>query len=117
MELLEYLMARHGRVSYERVVSGPGLVNVYQLPEGLGEGRGAALARRAARARETRRRSSRGSPWKGRARCASQALDLFVSVYGAEAGNLALKVMATGGVYLGGGIAPKIVARLKEPDS
>jgi glucokinase len=44
-----------------------------------------------------------------------QALDLFVSLYGAEAGNLALKVMATGGVYLGGGIAPKIISKLKDP--
>jgi glucokinase len=45
----------------------------------------------------------------------AQALDLFVSLYGAEAGNLAIKVMATGGVYLGGGIAPKIVAKLRDP--
>ena len=44
-----------------------------------------------------------------------QALDLFVSLYGAEAGNLALKVMATGGVYLGGGIAPKIIPKLRDP--
>jgi glucokinase len=43
-----------------------------------------------------------------------KALELFVSVYGAEAGNLALKVFATGGVYLGGGIAPKIQAMLEE---
>ena len=42
------------------------------------------------------------------------ALDLFVSIYGAEAGNLALKVMATGGVFVGGGIAPKIIAKLRE---
>jgi glucokinase len=41
--------------------------------------------------------------------------DLFVAVYGAEAGNLALKVLATGGVYLGGGIAPKILPRLRGP--
>jgi glucokinase len=44
-----------------------------------------------------------------------QALDLFVSIYGAEAGNMALKVTATGGVYLGGGIAPSIIAKLREP--
>ncbi len=43
-----------------------------------------------------------------------QALDLFVSLYGAEAGNLALKVMATGGVFVGGGIAPKIIEKLKD---
>jgi glucokinase len=45
---------------------------------------------------------------------ASDALDLMVSIYGAQAGNLALTVMATGGVYLGGGIAPKILPRLQE---
>jgi glucokinase len=44
-----------------------------------------------------------------------RALDLFVSIYGAEAGNLALKVKATGGVFLGGGIAPKIIEKLKGP--
>ena len=44
-----------------------------------------------------------------------QALDLFVSVFAAEAGNLALKVLATGGVYLGGGIAPKMLTKLSGP--
>ena len=44
-----------------------------------------------------------------------QALDLFVSIYGAEAGNLALKIMATGGIYLGGGIAPKMLSKLSGP--
>jgi glucokinase len=44
-----------------------------------------------------------------------QALNLFVSLYGAEAGNLALKVMAAGGVFIGGGIAPKILPKLQEP--
>ncbi|WP_454062030.1 glucokinase [Candidatus Nitrospira salsa] len=45
----------------------------------------------------------------------TNALNLFVSLYGAEAGNLALKVMARGGVFIGGGIAPKIIQKLKEP--
>ena len=45
---------------------------------------------------------------------AAQALDRFVALYGAEAGNLALKVMATGGVYLGGGIAPRILQKLRD---
>ena len=52
---------------------------------------------------------------EGRDEIASQALDLFVGFYGAEAGNLALKMLATGGVFLGGGIAPKIVDRLASP--
>ena len=46
---------------------------------------------------------------------AEHALDLWISIYGAEAGNLALKLMATGGVYLGGGIAPKVIAKLTGP--
>jgi glucokinase len=51
----------------------------------------------------------------GKCALCEQALDLFVSVFAAEAGNLALKVMATGGVYLGGGIAPKMLAKLSGP--
>jgi glucokinase len=50
----------------------------------------------------------------GRSALCTQALDLFVSLYGAEAGNLALKVMATGGLYVGGGIAPKIIRKLQD---
>ncbi|HKO31577.1 MAG TPA: glucokinase, partial [Nitrospiraceae bacterium] len=51
---------------------------------------------------------------KGQADIATQALDLFASIYGAEAGNLALKAMTLNGVYLGGGIAPKLLAKLKD---
>jgi glucokinase len=51
----------------------------------------------------------------GKSSLCTQALDLFISLYGAEAGNLALKIMATGGVYLGGGIAPKIISKLRDP--
>jgi glucokinase len=51
----------------------------------------------------------------GKSPLAEQALQLWISIYGAEAGNLALKLMATGGVYLGGGIAPKIVSKLSGP--
>jgi glucokinase len=113
-ELLAHLVQRHGRVSYERIVSGPGLVNVYHflrdtgrgdepswLTEQLGAGDPAAVVSRQALA--------------GKSPLCIQALDLFASVYGAQAGNLALTIMATGGVYLGGGIAPKIVQKLKEP--
>src|ERR1700745_4508643 len=51
----------------------------------------------------------------GKSPLAEHALDLWISIYGAEAGNLALKIMATGGVYLGGGIAPKLVNKLAGP--
>jgi glucokinase len=52
---------------------------------------------------------------EGKSELCMRALDLFVSIYGAEAGNLALKVNATGGVFLGGGIAPRIIDKLKSP--
>ena len=51
----------------------------------------------------------------GKAPLAEQALDLLISIYGAEAGNMALKVLASGGVFLAGGIAPKILAKLSGP--
>jgi glucokinase len=114
IELLRYLGARFGHVSYERIVSGPGLVNVYRflrdtrrgeepkwLTDEFAHGDPAATISRAAVA--------------GTSALAQQALDLWISIYGAEAGNLALKIMATGGVYLGGGIAPKLISKLAGP--
>lgn len=113
-ELLLYLRAEFGRVSYERVLSGPGLRNIYRFlrdsrhlaesPEVsavINQGNAPAAIARAALA--------------GNCPLCEQALDLFVSLYGAEAGNLALRTLATGGVYIGGGIAPKIIDRLKSP--
>jgi glucokinase len=112
-ELLRHLQARFGHVSYERIVSGPGLVNVYEFLQASGHGQpspelAAALA-------------SGGDPaaaisefaLKGQDPLAGLALDLFIQVYGAEAGNLALKVLAMGGVYVAGGIAPKIIDQLR----
>jgi glucokinase len=114
IELLRYLVARFGHVSFERIVSGPGLVNVYHflrdthrgeepqwLADELAEGDAAATISRAAVV--------------GKSVLAEHALDLWISIYGAEAGNLALKLMATGGVFLGGGIAPKLVSKLSGP--
>ena len=113
-ELLLFLRAEHGRVSTERVVSGPGLRNIYRflrdarhLPEtpavaeAMRTGDPSAAITRAALA--------------GECPLCGQVLDLFVSLYGAEAGNVALRTLATGGVYLGGGIAPKVIERLKGP--
>lgn len=110
--LLEYLAERFGHVSYERILSGPGLVNVYDF------------FRDTNRAEEPpwlAQEIAHGDPSAAVARNADKqelcamALHLFVSVYGAEAGNIALRTLATGGVFLGGGIAPKILAKLREP--
>ncbi|MEO7793725.1 MAG: glucokinase, partial [Thermoanaerobaculia bacterium] len=109
--LLRFLRKEHERVSWERVISGPGLVNLYRFvlatnadekgcepPESevdvQAEDAAAVISHRA---------QSGESPLCG------EALDLFVRLYGAEAGNLALKTLSTGGLYIGGGIAPKIL--------
>jgi glucokinase len=114
MELLDYLMSRHGRVSTERIVSGPGLVNAYRFFRDRAKGREPRWLAEELRTGDPAAVISRRA-LDGKSPLCVQALDLFVSVYGAAAGNLALTAMATGGVYLGGGIAPKIVEKLKEP--
>jgi glucokinase len=112
VELLLHLARRFGHVSWERVLSGPGLVNVWRF---LLERRGAAAPPWAA---EAERRDGLAAEitkagLAGSDAVSAEALDLFVALYGAEAGNLALKMLATGGVYVGGGIAPKIRSRLE----
>jgi glucokinase len=114
IELLRFLASRYGHVSYERVISGPGLVNVYEFlrEKGCGEepaGFAARLSQGDAAAMISRAATDGTNPLAG------QALDLWISVYGAETGNLALKTMATGGIFLGGGISPKILPQLKGP--
>ena len=115
MELLDYSMKRYRRVSYERLVSGPGLVQVYQFLRDTGKGKEPAWLAEEMRHGEPAPIISKHAI-DGKSLLCIQALEIFVSLYGAEAGNLALKLMATGGVYLGGGIAPKIISKLKEPE-
>jgi glucokinase len=112
MELLDYLLKRYRRVSYERLVSGPGLVNVYQFLRDTGKGEEPTWLAEQIRHGDPAPIISKHA-MDGRSPLCLHALELFVSLYGAEAGNLALKIMATGGVYLGGGIAPKIVSNSK----
>jgi glucokinase len=114
MGLLDYLLKRHSRVSVERVVSGRGLVNIYQFLKDSGQAEEPPWLAEQMRLSEPAAVIS-GNALEGQSPICVQALDLFVSNYGAEAGNLALKLMATGGVFLGGGIAPKIIAKLREP--
>lgn len=109
-ELLRRLEAAHGRVSWERVVSGPGLVAIHELlagrdglPPAAGElGAGDAAAAIAA--------AGAADP----AGTAARAVRLFAGLFGAVAGDIALTMMATGGVWLAGGIAPKLLAFLEE---
>ncbi len=114
MDLLDYLLKRHSRVSVERVISGPGLFNIYQFLKDTGRSEEPAWLADQMRHKDPPVVITENA-LEGKSSLCTQALDLFVSLYGAEAGNLALKIMARGGVYLGGGIAPKIITKLKEP--
>jgi glucokinase len=111
IELLTYLHARYGRASYERILSGPGIINLYSFFSARAsrpadadllraEDPAAAISEAALR---------RGDP------AAVAAMQMFVAVYGAQAGNVALSYLAAGGVYIAGGIAPKILPLLREP--
>jgi glucokinase len=111
IDLLRYLMGRFEHVSYERVLSGPGLHNIYQFLRETGRGEEPPwLADQIAQGDPSAVISK--SALEGTSAICVQALDVFVSVYGAETGNLALKMLANGGMYVGGGIAPKIIRKL-----
>jgi glucokinase len=114
LDLLRYLLPKFEHVSYERILSGPGLYNVYSFLRDTGRGQEPAWLRDALKAGNPPAVISEAA-LSAKSPLCEQALDLFISIYGAEAGNLALKLKATGGVYLGGGIAPKIAARLAGP--
>lgn len=115
IELLRFLQRKYnGRVSYERVVSGMGLTNIYEfLRNGLGMEEPAWLAERMAEAHDANSVITELA-LSAKSEICEKALDMMVSIYGAEAGNLALKVLAVGGLYVGGGIAPKILEKLKD---
>jgi glucokinase len=114
VELFCYLRSRFGHVSYERILSGPGLVNVYGFLRDTGRGSEPVwMAKEMADGDPAAAISKAGLD--GSSRLCEQALDLFVSIYGAEAGNLALKHKSTGGLFLAGGIAPKLLPKLSAP--
>ncbi len=103
-----------GHVSYERLVSGPGLQNIYEFLRDTGRGKETPEVTAAMQSADPAAVISQAALAGTCALCV-QAMDMFVSIYGAEAGNLALKMMATRGIYIGGGIAPRIISKLKEP--
>ncbi len=112
--LLAYLRRNFGRVSYERVISGPGLMRIFSFLEDTGAGMPSKPLRAAMQKRGdaaeviTEFAVSRVDP------LAVRALDLFVAIYGSFAGNMALGGLALGGVYISGGIAPRIIGKLRD---
>lgn len=114
IELLRYLLARFAHVSYERLLSGPGLRTLYQFFRDTGRGVEPPWLTEELAQRDPAAVITQTALAEKNELCV-RAVNLFVSLYGAEAGNLALKVMATGGVYIGGGIALKMLPKLREP--
>ncbi len=114
LELFHYLSDRFDHVSYERVLSGEGLVSIYQfLKDSKRFGSEPASFSEKIKGEDPAEVISETAFLKKNELC-MKALDLFASIYGAAAGNLALQVMAVGGVYVGGGIAPKIIWKLRD---
>lgn len=114
IELFRYLSKRFGHVSYERVLSGQGIVNIYDFLKHSG--------RFGAEPKWLSEKISNGDPasvitstaYLKKSRVCSMAMEMFASIYGAAAGNLALQVMAVNGIYIGGGVAPKIIWKLHD---
>jgi glucokinase len=114
IDMLRFLKQKYsGRISFERVVSGMGLTNIYEfLREVRGLDEPAALAARMKA--EDPNAVITELALAHKSEICEKTMDMFVSAYGAEAGNLALKLLSVGGVYIGGGIAPRIVEKLKD---
>lgn len=117
MKLFEYLLKQEefdGHVSYERVLSGPGFFNIYSfLRDTNYADEPAWLAAEIADESDDSAAVS-AAALAGKSELAMKTLEMFVDIYGAMAGNLSLLMIATGGCYVGGGIAPKIIEKLKD---
>lgn len=114
IDLLQYLIDRFDHASYERILSGTGLFHIYQfLRDSRRFGKEPAWLSKKWLQEDPAKVISEMARLKKSHLC-EMALDLFTSIYGAASGNLALSVMAIGGIYIGGGIAPKIIWKLKD---
>ena len=113
IQLLRFLLKRHKRVSYERVLAGAGLHAVYDHLVDAGYAPESEAVKAAMAAGDPAAVISQFGQAKQDRLC-EKALDMFMALYGAEAGNLALKVIAAGGVYVTGGIAPKNLEKIQD---
>ncbi|MEE9181822.1 MAG: glucokinase, partial [candidate division NC10 bacterium] len=102
-----------GHVSYERLLSGPGFFNIYRYLRDSGYAEEPPWLRENLTSSDPNEIISQVGLAGGHPLC-TVTLDLFSTIYGAEAGNLALKCLAVGGVYVGGGITPKILPKLQD---
>jgi glucokinase len=115
MQLLAYLQNKYGRVSCERILSGPGIKNIYDFLRDANQLDEPQWLRAQMAAAPDPPALISQLALEGKAAICDQTLSLFVSIYGAETGNCALNFLSTGGIFLGGSIAAKIVPKMKEP--
>jgi len=108
-----FLRERFGRAEWDRILSGEGLVHIYDFLRAENPGAETAATRRLLEADEDRAAAISRAALSGADGLCRETLDLFVSLYGSEAGNVALRYRATGGLYVAGGIAPKILPALE----
>lgn len=113
VELLQYLMKRFDHVSYERVLSGQGLRFIYDFLKDAKKAAAPEALERRMRERDPAAEIATAALAQEFEICV-QALDLFVAIMGAQAGNMALTLLTDGGVFLGGGIPPKIITKLRD---
>ncbi len=114
IDLLRYLQRKFGHVSFERICSGQGVPNVYAFLKERGYAKERDWVAEQLSSADDPTPVIVNTALNNERRCelCNATLEIFISALGAEAGNLALKVMATGGVYLGGGIPPRIISLL-----
>ncbi len=110
--LLEYLQKHYGHVSVERIVSGMGILNIYNFLRDSGRGKELPQVKEAMQENDPGKVISEFAK-SGKCRMCKETLEIFVSCLGAETGNMALKSMSLGGVYLGGGIPTKMLDDIK----
>lgn len=114
VELYQYLQKKFGHVSYERAVCGPGLVNIYEFLKYTGKAPEPPQLRERLENADDRAVVISDAGLAEEFEICVQTLDVFASVLGAQAGNMVLNLLATGGVFLGGGIPPKLIKKLSD---
>jgi len=114
MQLLAHLQKKFGRISCERILSGPGIRNIYEFLRDTGKVEEPQWLREQLATAKDQPAFISQLALEGKAEICAKTLAIFVSVFGAEAGNCALHYMSTGGIFIGGVIAAKTITRMKD---
>jgi glucokinase len=115
MELLAYLQKKYGRISCERILSGPGIKNIYDFLRDTHKAEEPEWLRAQMSAAPDPPALISQMALESKSAICDQTLSIFVSVFGAETGNCALNFMSTGGIFIGGSIAAKIIRKMNDP--